>query len=123
MKKIIISLLLLPLFVFGADNEVSVDQSGANANLDLEQLGTGNIIGGADATAGDMTALDLEGITMTLDINQIGSSNQFLGDILADTFTGFFEFTGDSNIFNINVDKDNTYGADDSNLNIQVTGD
>jgi len=50
-----------------------------------------------------LTALDLDGATMTLDINQIGSSNKFLGDILADNFTGFFEFDGDSNDFTLNV--------------------
>jgi hypothetical protein len=60
---------------------------------------------------------------MTLDINQIGSSNTFLGDILADNFTGLFEFDGDSNDFTIQVDPTNTYGADGSDFNIDVTGD
>ena len=73
-----------------ADNEVYVDQVGATLNLDIEQLGSSNIIGGADAVSGTMTALDLDGTTMTLDINQIGDTNKFLGDITADTFTGFF---------------------------------
>ena len=108
--------------LYADDNEISVDQSGATANIDLEQLGSGNIIGGADAIAGTMTPLDLDGGTMTLDINQIGSSNQFLGDIFADTFTGFFEFDGDSNIFNITVDPTDTYGADSGNFNVNVTG-
>tara|TARA_Y100000015_G_scaffold43105_1_gene52257 strand:- start:1263 stop:1943 length:681 start_codon:yes stop_codon:yes gene_type:complete len=107
---------------FGADNEIFVEQAGATANIDLEQLGSGNIIGGADASAGSMTALDLDGASMTLDINQIGDSNKFLGDILADSLIGFFEFDGDSNTFNIQVDPTNTHGADSSNLNVDVTG-
>jgi hypothetical protein len=107
---------------FGADNEIFVEQSGATANIDLEQLGSGNIIGGVDASAGSMTALDLDGTSMTLDINQIGDSNKFLGDILADSLVGFFEFDGDSNTFNIQVDPTNTHGADSSNLNVDVTG-
>ena len=114
-------MLVFPLYA--ADNEIYVDQAGATLNLDLEQLGTGNIIGGLKATAGSMTFLDLDGSTMTLDVNQIGSSNTFLGDILADNFTGFFEFDGDSNDFTIQVDPTNTYGADGSNLNVDVTGD
>lgn len=109
-------------FIFIADNEVSIDQSGATFNLDVEQLGSGNLIGGTDAVAGTMTALDLDGATMTLDINQIGSSNQFKGDITADSFTGFFEFDGDTNIFDIKVDETNTFGADSSNLQVNVTG-
>jgi hypothetical protein len=90
--------------------------------MDLEQLGSGNIIGGIDAVAGTMTALDLDGTAMTLDINQIGDSNKFLGDITADSYTGFFEFDGNSNTFNMNTDKTNTYGADSSNINVDVTG-
>ena len=123
MKKIALSLLIVAsALAFGADNEIFVDQSGATANIDLEQLGSGNIIGGADASAGSMTALDLDGTSMTLDINQIGDSNKFLGDILGDSLVGFFEFDGDSNTFNIQVDPSNTYGADSSNLNVDVTG-
>ena len=105
-----------------ADNEIYIDQSGATANLDIEQQGSSNIVGGTSAQAGSMTALDLDGATMTLDINQIGSSNKFLGDIWADSYTGFFNFAGDSNVFNMQTDPSNTYGADNSNVNVQVTG-
>ena len=115
---------LLAMPLMGADNEIFVDQSSgsSNSNMDLEQLGSGNIIGGIDAVAGSMTALDLDGTAMTLDINQIGDSNKFLGDITADSYTGFFEFDGNSNTFNMNTDKTNTYGADSSNVNVDVTG-
>jgi hypothetical protein len=114
-------LLLLPMLAL-ADNEIYVNQSGATANIDLEQLGSSNIIGGLDAVSGTMTALDLDGATLTLDINQIGDFNKFLGDMWADTLTGFFEFDGDSNEFEIQVDPTNTYGADGSDLNVDVTG-
>ena len=75
--------------MFGADNEISIDQAGATTSIDIEQLGSSNLIGGSDAVAGTMTALDLDGATMTLDINQLGSSNIFKGDIYADSYTGF----------------------------------
>ncbi len=118
--------LLVALFYMGvaytADNEVYIDQSGATVNIDVEQLGSGNIIGGSDATAGSMTALDLDITSATLDINQIGNLNKFLGDITSDTYTGFFEFDGDSNVFNIQTDPTNTFGADNSNINVDVTG-
>lgn len=119
MKKYL--MLFVVSFLY-ADNEVYVDQVGATFNLDIEQLGSSNIIGGASAATGSMTPLDLDGATMTLDINQIGDSNKFLGDITADTFTGFFEFDGDSNTFNIQTDPTNTYGADNGNFNVDVTG-
>ena len=123
-KKKCIQLLLcfVSLSVFTADNEIFVDQSGATANIDLEQLGSGNIIGGLNSVAGTLAAFDLDGDNLTLDINQIGSSNQFLGDIYGDSITGFFEFDGDSNVFTIQGDQDNTYGIDSSNYNVDVTG-
>ena len=114
---------LSALPTYGADNEIYVDQSGATANIDLEQLGSANIIGGLNSIAGTLTPLDLDGSSLTLDINQIGDTNKFLGDILADNFTGFFEFDGNSNNFTIQVDPTNTYGADGSDVNVDVTGD
>ena len=101
MKRLLL-LLMLSSTLYGADNEIFIDQSSgsSNTNIDLEQLGSGNIIGGADAAAGSMTALDLDGTALTLDINQIGDSNKFLGDIWADSYIGFFEFDGNSNTFN-----------------------
>lgn len=116
---------LLPLLLVGflyADNEVYVDQSGNNANIDIEQLGSTNLIGGLNSSTGSLTALDLDGLNLTLDINQIGSSNTFLGDIYGDSITAFFEFDGDSNDFTIQVDPTNTYGADSGNYNVDVTG-
>tara|TARA_R100001377_G_scaffold2450_1_gene1622 strand:+ start:7439 stop:8161 length:723 start_codon:yes stop_codon:yes gene_type:complete len=105
-----------------ADNEIYLDQSGATANIDLEQLGQSNIIGGLQSVAGTLTAFDLDGATMTLDINMLGDTNIFLGDILAESFTGFYEFTGDTNTFTIQVDPLNTYGADSSDQNVDVSG-
>jgi hypothetical protein len=108
--------------LYGADNEIYIDQTGSTANIDLEQLGSANIIGGLNSVAGTLTPLDLDGGTMTLDINQIGDTNKFLGDILADNFTGFFNFDGTGNNFTIQADPTNTYGADGSNVNVAVTG-
>lgn len=122
MNNLIKIFILLFVMVSYADNEIYIDQSGATANLDIEQQGSSNIIGGLNSVAGTMTALDLDGASMTLDINQIGSSNKFLGDIFADSYTGFFNFSGDSNVFTMQTDPNNTFGADNSNVNVQVTG-
>jgi hypothetical protein len=121
-KLILTALVIMSVMTYAADNEIYVEQSGATANLDLEQLGSANLIGGLLSSAGSMTALDLDGGTMTLDVNQIGDTNKFLGDITADNFVGFFEFDGDTNNFTIQVDPTNTYGADGSNVNVDVTG-
>ena len=106
-----------------ADNEIYVDQSGSNASIDLEQLGSSNLIGGTSAVSGTMTALDLDGASMTLDINQIGSSNIFRSDAIdGDNFTGFFEFDGDSNVWDLLMNSTGLITADYVDLNIDVTG-
>ena len=122
MNKLLNLALFLSLSVF-ADNEIYVDQSGNSANIDLEQLGSSNLIGGTSAVSGTMTALDLDGVSMTLDINQIGSSNIFRSDAIdGDNFTGFFEFDGDSNIMDILMNSTGLISADYVNLNIDITG-
>jgi hypothetical protein len=118
----ILGLTFFGLSAYSADNEIYVEQSGATANIDLEQLGSSNIIGGLNSVAGTLTALDLDGLNLTLDINQIGNTNKFLGDILGDNITGFFEFDGDGNNFTIQADPTDTYGIDGSDYNVDVTG-
>ena len=107
---------------YSDDNEIYVDQVGATANIDLEQLGSGNIIGGLNSAHGSMNPFDLDGATMTLDVNQIGNNNKMLGDINADTFTGIFDFDGDTNSYTIQVDPGNANSADSSNVNVDVDG-
>ena len=91
-------------------------------NLNLEQLGAGNIIGGLLSTSGSLTPFDLDAVSLTLEINQIGNSNKMLGDIYGDSITGLFNFDGDSNTFTIQGDPTGTYGIDSSNYNVAVTG-
>ena len=69
-----------------------------------------------------MTVLDLDGSTMALDINQIGSSNIFRSDAIdGDNFTGFFEFD-DSNVWDVLMNSTGLITADYVDLNIDVTG-
>ncbi len=124
MKNILFILSLMFTTILISDNEIYIDQSGTGANFDIEQMGGSNLIGGLNSSSGatNMTPLDLDGNNMTLDINQIGSSNLFRGDIWADNYTGFFNFSGSSNSFTIQTDPTDTYSADGSNVNVQVTG-
>ena len=74
MRKYLPVIIFISINIFATDNEISIDQAGATANIDIEQLGSGNLIGGASAVSGTMTPLDLDGATMTLDVNQLGNS-------------------------------------------------
>lgn len=59
LPHILLSLFFITI-ISADDNEIYVDQSGATANIDLEQLGSGNIIGGLESTAGSLNPLDLD---------------------------------------------------------------
>ena len=121
MKKLLFLVLISP-YVLSADNEIFIDQIGATLNLNVEQLGSSNIVGGSASVAGTPTALTLVGVTQTLEINQIGDSNEFLGDIVSDSITGQFVFDGDTNTFDINFDATNTFGADSADVVVDVAG-
>jgi hypothetical protein len=106
-----------------ADNEIYVDQSGDNVAIDIEQVGSSNMIGGLSSTTGSLTAAILTGGSWTFDINQIGNSNKFLTDgILGSNLTGFFEFDGDSNDFEFSMDTSGLNGADFVNAFVDITG-
>ena len=118
----ILALLFISLSAF-ADNEIYIDQTGSNVAIDVEQLGSSNLIGGLNSTSGSLTAAILSGGTWTLDINQIGSSNKFLTDgIKGSNFTGWFDFDGDSNEFEISMDTTGLNGADYADVYVDVTG-
>ena len=120
------SVMLVFLFAYSLaksdDNEIFVNQVGATANIDLEQLGSGNIIGGLESAHGSMTEFDLDGATMTLEVNQIGNNNLMRGDINADTLTGLFDFDGDTNSYTIQIDPSNANSADNANVNVNIDG-
>ena len=42
---------------YSDDNEIYVDQAGASASIDIEQLGSGNLVGGLNSSAGNMTPI------------------------------------------------------------------
>jgi hypothetical protein len=116
-------LLLLLSFGLMADNEIYIDQTGSNVNIDIEQLGSSNMIGGLSSTNGSITAAILNGGTWTFDINQIGGSNKFLTDgIYGDNFTGFFEFDGDNNDFEFSMDTTGLNTVDFADIFVDVTG-
>jgi len=106
-----------------ADNEIFVSQTGANAAIKLEQLGSSNLMGGTQALSGSLTALGLSGSDMTLTINQIGANNIFRADNFnGDNVTAYWNFSGDSNVFDLVMNSLSAFSSDYVNLNIQTTG-
>jgi hypothetical protein len=100
------------------DNEILIEQVGNTLTLTIIQDGYGNKISG---DASDGTDLVITGAGLTIDIDQVGNSNKFYGDITSDNSTLNWTFTGSSNIWD-NLIGD-TGSTDDSDILVTVTGD
>ena len=141
-----VMLLMTPtLYAQQADSEIFIQQSGQSLTLEINQIGQGNALGSLSNT----DPFVLNGVSQEITINQIGSYNTMLGALYGDSIQGTFNFTGDSNLFNIKVndgglqsaesgvylfnivgssnDFDITVGdsavADNINMNWDITGD
>lgn len=100
------------------DNEILIEQVGNTLNLTIIQDGYGNKISGDSA---DGTDLVITGSGLTIDIDQVGNSNKFFGDITSDNSTLNWTFTGSSNIWdNLIGDSGST---DDADILVDFTGD
>lgn len=100
------------------DNEILIEQVGDTLNLTINQQGYGNKISG-DSTQG--TDLVITGSSLTIDVDQIGNSNNFYGPITADNATLDWLFTGDSNVWDNLIG--NMGSADSADIFVDVTGD
>jgi len=117
-------LMLLAGYISAADNEVFITQSGTNAQIEIDQIGSGNTVEGNESASGSDPISDFKliGNSQTIDINQVGDSNIFRGDIDSASFTGNFTFTGDSNEFDIQFDPASSYISDNVEMDVEITG-
>ena len=91
-------LMLTSALIYGDDNEIYIDQSGDTANIDLEQLGGGNIIGGLNSSDNITGYFNFDGSSNEFTI-QVDPTNTYG----ADSSDFNVQATGDSNDFTLNV--------------------
>src|SRR6056300_1523255 len=143
---LVLMMTVVVLEVNTTDNEIYVDQSGNNANIDLEQLGNSNIIGGLNSVAGTLTALDLDGDSNTFtiqgdptdtygidssdfNVDVTGDSNTFTLDVGTSALAGTLDLdwiiTGSSNTFDFDINYDgatNDVDVDGDSNTVNFTG-
>jgi hypothetical protein len=100
------------------DNEILIEQVGDTLNLTIIQQGYGNKISGDSLQGSDLV---ITGTTLNIDLDQVGNNNNFYGAITADSFTFDWTFTGDSNVWDVQVG--NTGSADSGDILVDITGD
>ena len=95
-------------------NDIYIQQSGDNLDLDITQDGQNNVAG----TSG--TAMSLTGSSMTFSISQVGNANVVEALINGTTYTGNINLTGGSNTVDLDCAASN---CDTVSMSIDVTGD
>lgn len=125
MNKIAKSFAILAMLFSGSvlaqsatDNEILIEQVGDTLNLTIIQQGYGNKISGDSLQGSDLV---ITGTTLNIDLDQVGNNNNFYGAITADSFTFDWTFTGDSNVWDVQVG--NTGSADSGDILVDITGD
>ena len=112
MTKWLFGLMLMAGTAFA--NDIYIQQSGDNLDLDITQDGQNNVAGNST------TAMSLTGNNMTFSISQVGDGNVIEATINGATYTGNINLTGGLNT----VDLDCTSGnCDTVSMSIDVTGD
>jgi hypothetical protein len=95
-------------------NDIYIQQSGDNLDLDITQDGQNNVAGNST------TAMSLTGNAMTFSISQVGDSNVIEATINGATYTGNINLTGGLNTVDLDCASGN---CDTVSMSIDVTGD
>lgn len=101
-------------------NDIYITQVGDSLDLDIVQDGADNQFG--DSTTG----VSLAGDSMVFSINQTGDYNDIAAIINGDSYTGTWQFTGNTNVVDFKCDSLGTAGAgncESVTANITTTGD
>ena len=117
-------LTMLVADVFAADNQIYITQTNAtNSQIDIEQLGSGNLVAdNASATGTVDAAMNINGTGLNFNLDQRGDANWFLTDLNGNDGTYTFEFIGNTNKFIGQLNSAGTYSMNDMNFNSVVTG-
>ena len=116
-KTIAISI-IASLFLFSPvfANDIYIQQSGDNLDLDVTQDGQNNVAGTS------VTGLSLTGNTMTFSISQVGNANVITTTINGNTYTGNINLTGGSNEVDLLCDSAGAGNCETVSMSIDVTG-
>jgi hypothetical protein len=95
-------------------NDIYIQQSGDNLDLDITQDGQNNVAGNST------TAMSLTGDNMTFSISQVGNTNVIEATINGATYTGNINLTGGLNTVDLDCASSN---CDTVSMSIDVTGD
>lgn len=98
-------------------NDIYIQQSGNDLDLDVTQDGTNNVLGNST------TGVLLQGNNMTFSVVQTGDSNIIETTIKGNTYTGNINLTGDSSTVDLDCDASGAGNCETVSLSIDAVGD
>ena len=119
-----VALIMLGTNVFAADNQIYITQTNAtNSQIDIEQLGSGNLVADNESATGTVdAAMNINGTGLNFNLDQIGDGNWFLTDLNGNDGFYTFTFDGNTNKFYGQLNSAGTYSMNSMNFNSSVTG-
>tara|TARA_A200000159_G_scaffold14824_1_gene12242 strand:- start:2240 stop:3007 length:768 start_codon:yes stop_codon:yes gene_type:complete len=98
-------------------NDIYIQQSGNDLDLDITQDGTNNVLGNST------TGVTLQGNDMTFSVVQTGDANIIETTIKGNTYTGNINLTGDSSTVDLDCDAGGSGNCETVSLSIDAVGD
>lgn len=114
------NILLVSMLTFASPafaNDIYIQQSGDNLDLDVTQDGQNNVAGTS------LQSIELTGDTMIFSISQVGNANVISTIINGNTYTGNINLTGNSNEVALLCDSAGAGNCETVSMSIDVTGD
>lgn len=126
MKQILTTAFLILASTSVYANEIYIDQIGDNLDLDITQTGTDNFFGdvsGSGTVSGStQKPVVLEGDDMTFSITQTGNNNEIAATIKGNTYTGNWQFTGNTNTVDMTCDSQGAVQCETVTVDITTNG-
>ena len=117
MYKGLLTLVLFSFVTIASANDIYITQVGDTLDLDITQDGVGNVIGTS------VTAVDLDGASMTFNISQVGNTNIVSALIKGTSYTGTWSATGNSNDIDFKCSSTSAGNCESVTATIDIDGD
>lgn len=127
MKRLLVALgLLVVSSAYAADNQIYITQTTSgttNTQIDIEQLGSGNIVAGNTSATGTVdNAMILNSTNMNFNLDQIGDLNFFRADLNSNSSDFNFVWTGSNNELIGQWNPEGTYDIDNMDWDNLIEG-
>ena len=127
MKRSLVLLgLLLSGSAYAADNQIYIQQTTTgttNTQIDIEQLGSGNVVAGDTSATGTVNnAMLLNSSNIVFNLDQIGDLNFFRADLNSNSSDFNFSWTGSNNELVAQWNPSGTYDIDNTDWDNVITG-